>query len=351
MFSFLLILLAIVMFGLLIAIHEFGHFITAKLSDVKVNEFSIGMGPKLLGKQGKETFYALRLLPIGGYCAMEGEDEDTNDPHSFQKAKAWKQFLILVAGATMNFLAGLAIFFFLSLSTKSYVAPVIDGFLPGFLPDDQAQLLVGDRILEIDGHPVFVASDVATLFNRGDAELDLVVQRNGERLSLNAVHMPYFEYEGQMKRGINLKIEETTFWSACSQAWYQSIDTVRLVWMSLKDLISGTVGIRDMSGPVGIVDAIGQAASDAPTASAAMYSVFYFLAFIAVNLAVMNLLPIPALDGGRIFFLAINVIFTALTKKKLDSKYESIINTAGFILLLVLMALVAISDVLKLFGR
>lgn len=351
MTSVLLVILAIIMFGLLIAVHEFGHFIVAKLSGVKVNEFSIGMGPKLWGKQGKETLYALRLFPIGGYCAMEGEDEDTADPRSFQKARAWKQFLILVAGAFMNFAAGLIIFLFLALSVKSYVSPVIDGFLPGFVPDSQAQLMEGDRILSIDGHPVFVANDVTTFFSRGGDNLDLVVKRGGKRIHLEQVHMPYFEYNGEQKRGINLRIEETTLWGACTQAWYNSIDTVRLVWMSLKDLITGAVGIRDMSGPVGIVDTIGQVASAAPTVGSAAYSVFYFLAFIAVNLAVMNLLPIPALDGGRIFFLVINVIFTAITKKKLNPKYEGMVNTIGFVALLALMAFVAISDVLKLFGR
>lgn len=351
MSSVLLVILAIVMFGLLIAVHEFGHFMTAKLSGVKVNEFSIGMGPKLLGKQGKDTYYALRLLPIGGYCAMEGEDEDTADPRSFQKAKAWKQFLILIAGAFMNFVAGLVIFFFLSITAKNYVTPVIDSFLPGFVPDSQAQLMEGDRILKIDGHAIFVANDVTTFFNRGGDTLDLVVERGGEHIRLDGVYMPYFEYEGQLKRGINLTTQEMTFSSACSQAWFNSIDTVRLVWMSLKDLITGAVGLRDMSGPVGIVDAIGQVASSAPSAGVAAYSVFYFLAFIAVNLAVMNLLPIPALDGGRVLFLFVNVVYTAVTKKKLNPKYEGVVNTVGFAALLALMALVAISDVLKIFGR
>lgn len=349
--SVLLVILAIIMFGFLIAIHEFGHFITAKLSGVKVNEFSIGMGPKLLGKQGKETYYALRLLPIGGYCAMEGEDEDTSDPRSFQKAKPWRQFLILIAGAAMNFFVGLLIFLFLALSAQFYVVPVIDGFLPGFEQDNQAQLMEGDRILSIDGHPIFVASDITTFFNRGNDEFDFEIKRNDKRVTLENVSMPLIEYEGTWKRGIHLKVEETTFFGACHQAWNNSIDTVRLVWMSLKDLITGAVGIRDMSGPVGIVDTIGQVASTAPTTGIAIYSIFYFLAFIAVNLAVMNLLPIPALDGGRVFFLLINVIFTAITKKKLNSKYEGIVNTVGFVALLALMALVAISDVLKLFGR
>lgn len=351
MSSVLLVVLAVVLFGFLIAIHEFGHFITAKMSGVKVNEFSIGMGPKLWGKQGKETSYAIRLLPIGGYCAMEGEDDDSQDPRSFGKAAYWKQFLILIAGAFMNFLAGVILFFVLAVSARSFVMPVIDSFLPGFIPDSQAQLMEGDRILSVDGHPIFVAGDVTTFFSRGGDYLDLVVVRNGEKLSLKNVYMPYFEYNGEMKRGVLLQEAETTLISACGQAWLNSIDTVRLVWMSLGDLVTGAVGIRDMSGPVGIVDTIGQVVTEAPSASVAAYSVIYFLAFIAVNLAVMNLLPIPALDGGRVLFLLVNVIYHAFAKKDINPKYEGIINAIGLVALLALMAIIAISDVLKILGR
>lgn len=351
MSSFLLILAGILMFGLLIAIHEFGHFITAKLSDVRVNEFSIGMGPTLLSKQGRETLYSLRLFPIGGFCAMEGEDEDTGDPRSFQKAAAWKKFIILAAGAFMNFMAGLLIFLIFTASSPTYVTPVIADFLPGFTPDPNATLQVGDRILSVDGNPILMGSDVELFFSRGGDDLDLVVERNGQRVTLNQVHMPPFLYQGNMKRGIMRQERETTVFSAVEQAWLNSIDTVRLVWLSLGDLFTGAVGIRDMSGPVGIVDMMGQVAGEAESSSAAFVGILYFVAFIAINLAVMNLLPIPALDGGRIFFLLVNLVYTAVTRRHLDPKYEGAINTVFFVALLGLMVVVAASDILKLFGR
>lgn len=348
----LLVILGILLFGFLIAIHEFGHFITAKLSGVRVNEFAIGMGPKLWSRQGSETLYTLRLFPIGGFCAMEGEDEDTDDPRSFQKAKAWKKFLIMAAGAFMNFVAGLLIFLILAAASDSYVAPVVADFLPGYTPNSSPQLQIGDRILSVDGHPVFVADDVRLFFHRGGDDLDIVVRRNGEKVTLKGCHMPPFLTEdGYQQRGIQLEARPLTFGNILQQGWGDSIDTVRLVWISLGDLFSGAVGIRDMSGPVGIVDMMGQTVRHSETVGLAAYNIFYLVAFIAVNLAVMNLLPIPALDGGRIFFLLINLIYTAITKKELNPKYEGIVNTVCFVALLGLMVVVAASDILKLFGR
>ncbi len=352
MTTFLLILAGILMFGLLIAVHEFGHFITAKLSGVRVNEFAIGMGPKLLSRQGEETLYSLRLFPIGGYCAMEGEDEDTGDPRSFHRAKAWKKFLILVAGAFMNFLVGFLIFLAISATAEVYSIPVISGFLDGYTPPAGVQQLqVGDQILSVDGNPIFVSSDVSIFFERGGDELELVVRRNGEKLVLEDYYMPFFATEDGMKRGIVLDYARNTFGGVFTQAWYNSIDTVRLVWLGLCDLLTGAMGIRDMSGPVGIVDMMGQVAQEAPTPTIALANILYFIAFIAINLAVMNLLPIPALDGGRIFFLLVGLFFTALTKRKLDPKYEGAVNAVFFVALLGLMLVVAASDILKLFGR
>lgn len=348
----LFVIVGILLFGFLIAVHEFGHFITAKLSNVKVNEFSIGMGPKLWSKQGSETLYSLRLFPIGGFCAMEGEDEDTGDPRSFQKAPPWKKFIILVAGAFMNFVAGLLIFCVLSASTPRYTIPVVAGYLPGYDPPlSSPRLEMGDRILSVDGNLIFVSSDVQLFFNRGGDDLDLVVRRNGRRVVLKDVHMPPFLHEGELKRGIQLSVQSTTLLGMLEQAWLNSIDTVRMVWLSLGDLFTGAAGIRDMSGPVGIVDMMGQTAQNSKTTALAAYNILYLIAFIAVNLAVMNLLPIPALDGGRIFFLIINLLYTAITKRKLDPKYEGIVNTVCFVALLGLMVVVAASDILKLFGR
>ncbi|MEG2958626.1 MAG: site-2 protease family protein [Oscillospiraceae bacterium] len=351
----LYIVIAILMFGVLIAVHEFGHFATAKLLGVKVNEFAIGMGPKILSKQGKETLYSWRLFPVGGYCAMEGEDEDTEDPHSFQKQAAWKKLLILVAGSFMNFLAGFLIFLVLFSQVTAFVTPVLTGFLDGFEGQGQQGLMVGDRITKVDGHMIFMGSDLDLFFSRGGDTLDLEIKRDGRKIILNDFSMPVKEYttegETRMLRGVIRERKEATFLDRVQIACLNTVDTVRMVWMGLGDLVTGAVGLRDMSGPIGIVDMIGQVGENAPTTGLAVQNIFSFIAFIAVNLAVMNLLPIPALDGGRIFFLAVNSIFTFFTRKKLDPKYEGYVNAAGLICLLGLMAVVAVSDVLKLIGH
>lgn len=353
----LLVILGILLFGFLIAIHEFGHFITAKLSGVKVNEFAIGMGPKLWSRQGSETLYTLRLFPIGGYCAMEGEDEDTDDPRSFQKAKVWKKFLIMAAGAFMNFVAGFLIFLGLCIGIEAYSVEVIDSFEPWSALPAQG-LEVGDRFLRVDGHPILVKGNAKLFLDRAGPVADIEVLRDGQRLVFSDVEMtrtPVIGADGkaEMKLGVTLdsQVFPATLGDKLRLSWNNCIDTVRLVWISLGDLFSGAVGIRDMSGPVGIVDMMGQTVQHSATPGLAAYRIFYLVAFIAVNLAVMNLLPIPALDGGRIFFLLINLVYTAITKKEINPKYEGVVNTICFVALLGLMVVVAASDILKLFGR
>lgn len=357
MSSFFLVLAGIILFGLLIAVHEFGHFITAKLSGVKVNEFAIGMGPKLWGKQGRETLYSLRLFPIGGYCAMEGEDEDTGDPRSFLKAGVGKKLFILVAGAAMNFLLGYLIFLCLYLSVQSYSVEVVDRFEPwSALPAQGLQ--VGDRFLVVDGHRVLVDGDAKIFLDRAGARADIEVLRNGQRVLLEDVDMsrtPVTQVDGSTRQllGVTLKGEwlPATFGDKLRLSWNSALNTVRMVWMGLGDLVTGAVGIRDMSGPVGIVNMMGQVANQSETPTIAFANILYFIAFISINLSVMNLLPIPALDGGRIFFLAVNLVVSAITKRELDPKYEGAINAVFFVALLGLMVVVAASDILKLFGR
>lgn len=353
----LLVIVGIILFGLLIAVHEFGHFITAKLCGVKVNEFAIGMGPKLFSRQGKETLYSLRLFPIGGFCAMEGEDEDTADPRSFQKAKAWKKFLILIAGATMNFLIGVLIFVGLYLGIQNYGVEAVGDFEPwSALP--QQGLQVGDEFLSVDGHKILVSGDASIFLDRAGDYADIEVLRDGQRIVLEDVNMARTAVTGAdgqvyQRLGVTLatKVYPATLGDKLRLAWNHSMNTIRLVWMGLGDLVTGKVGLRDVSGPVGIVDMMGQVAGQAETAASAFLSILSLVAFIAINLAVMNLLPIPALDGGRIFFLFVNLIFTAVTKKRLDPKYEGVVNAVFLVGLLVFMAVVAASDVMKIFGR
>lgn len=348
-------ILAILMFSLLIALHEFGHFLAAKLCGVKVNEFSIGMGPLLFSHQRGETQYSLRAVPIGGFCAMEGEEENTNDPRSFYSKPAWKKLIILVAGSLMNFLTGFLIFWLLFAQTSSFTLPVISQFMDGFPLESEAGLLPGDRILSVNGETIYTSTDLILFFSRSQGDtMDLVILRNGERLERN--HLPLqlrdYQYEGvvQKKYGLIFEVVPNTPLEALRQTWYQSIDMVRLVRVSLSDLFSGRVGIRDMSGPIGIVGMMSSVGSESPTTLLAVLNILNFTAFIAINLAVMNLLPIPALDGGRIFFLLISGLFHLVTRKKIDPRYESYVNAAGFACLILLMMVVAFNDIVKLTG-
>lgn len=353
----LYILIAIILFGLLIAVHEFGHFITAKMLGVKVNEFAIGMGPRILHKTKGETEYSLRLLPIGGFCAMEGEDEATDDPRSFACQAGWKKFIILVAGSFMNFVAGLLIILVLFSQATAFSSPVLTGFMDGADHLVEGGLQTGDRIYRIDGHRIYFTGDVSLYLGRAGDTVDLEIVRDGDRILFHdfdfAAKVPYEDENGQTtyKRGIYFgKVEEATIWLILKNTWYQAVDCVRMVWLSLGDLIGGQAGLRDLSGVIGIVDAVGDVGASATSVAEGLYSVFSFMSLIAINLAVMNLLPIPALDGGRIFFLIIGGIFKLFTRKKLNPKYESAVNVAGFVLLMVLMVVVAVSDVLKIAG-
>lgn len=351
-------ILAIFFFGLLIAVHEFGHFLTAKLCGVRVNEFSIGMGPLLWSHEGKETLYALRLFPIGGFCAMEGEDEESDDPAAFNNQGFWQKILILAAGAGMNFLAGLLLVLLFFNQSAAFYVPVIGGLFEGFPLEGEEGLMVGDRVVSINGHHIFSYSDLLLYLEREQGEpMDVVLKRDGEKVVLKDFPLEKRAYEvnGQTvyKFGITPSIEKATLAVKLREGLYNTIYFVRSVILGLEDLIGGRAGLDEMSGPIGIVATMTEVGEQTESTSgvlAAVWNVLYFVAFVAVNLAVMNLLPIPALDGGRIFLLVVTTLFTALTGKKLDSKYEGYVHTAGLVLLLALMAVVALHDVFRLMG-
>ena len=349
------ILFAILLFSFLIFIHEFGHFIAAKLSGVQVNEFSMFMGPAIYKKQHGETLYSIRCIPIGGYCAMEGEDEDTDNPRSFQKAAWWKRLIILVAGAALNFLVGVMIMVIVFLPAKQFITPVVSSFEPWSTVQGEEGLRVGDRFLEVDGEKIYTQSNVSMMLslNPGDVH-DLVVERNGEKVVLDDFEMLRHEVENEdgtksMLYGFSFSLEDATFGGKLRYAWLNSLDTVRTVRLSLQMLLSGQAGLKDMSGPVGIVQIMSDMAQQSATAFDAFMNMLYFGGFIAINLAVMNLLPIPALDGGRVVGLLLTTAVEKITKKKIDPKYEGYLHGAGMILLLVLMAVIMFKDIFVLF--
>ncbi len=349
------IIFAIFLFSLLIFVHELGHFMAAKASGVQVNEFAMFMGPAIWKKQKGETLYSIRCIPIGGYCAMEGEDTDTDNPRSFQKAVWWKRLIILVAGSAMNFLIGLLIMMIVYMPAKQFAVPEIAEFEQGCTLNHEDGLQVGDRILEVDGENIYVQSDFSTILalNGGDVH-DLVVERNGEKVVLNDFLMEKHEFPNgdgttSMRYGFSFGWEEATFGNKLSYAWYNTIDTVRMTRLSLQMLFQGKIGIRDLSGPVGIVNTMTDVAEQSATILDAIMNMLYFGGFIAINLAVMNLLPIPALDGGRVVILLLTTAIEGITKKKIDPKYEGYLHAAAMVLLLALMAFIMFKDIFTIF--
>ena len=246
----LYIIIAVLIFGILVATHELGHFASAKLLGVKVNEFAVGMGPALL-KWGKgETQYSLRALPIGGFCAMEGEDDDSADPRSFGRAAWWKKIVILCAGAAMNFVTGVVIMAVLYAPAAGFRAEFYGGPLEGYGTED-CGLLAGDRFLAVDGHRVLVYGNARFFLDRAGETLDFVVERDGQRVELKDVHLPYQERtdaQGNFTRLRGLTMasmaDPTTFLGKLGYAWNTCIDFVRVVWISLGDIVTGAVGLR-----------------------------------------------------------------------------------------------------------
>ena len=354
MSTFLYVLLAIFIFGVLIGIHEWGHFIAARACGVRVLEFSLGMGPLLWHREGKNgTQISLRALPIGGFCAMEGENEASDDPAAFNNAAAWKRLIILVAGAAMNFLLGLVLILLCFSQLDSFTTPTITEFMDGC--PYEGDLLVGDTFYRINGQRIFFSSDVGTYLARrtGDTS-DIVVIRDGKKIRLDDYPMVQREYideetgEPTMYYGLRFGVKETGVGAQLRYSWYCARDFVRIVWLGLEDLVTGAVGIREMTGVVGIVNVIADVGTQSPTVYDALLDIAYLTAFIAINLAVMNLLPIPALDGGRVLFLIVTWLAERMLRRRIDGKYEAYVNTAGLVALMGLMVYVMYNDIARI---
>lgn len=350
------ILFAILLFSALIFVHELGHFVTAKLSGVQVNEFSMFMGPALWKKQKGETLYAIRLIPIGGYCAMEGEDGDSENPRSFQKAAWWKRLIILVAGSAMNFIAGFLLVTIVNCFLTQAV-PQVEYLRTGSTLAQEGGLMAGDTILEMNGQSVGSTNDFSLILeeNPDVTEFDILVLRDSQQVLLENVTAKTQEFpandegEAGVYYGIQWATRHLSFGQAVKKSGEDCVYFVKLVWMSLKMLLTGEAHINDMSGPVGIVAMMNETAQISATKMDALLNLMYLGTFIAVNLAVMNMLPIPALDGGRVLCLLLTTAVEALTHKKIDPKYEGYLHGAGMILLLALMAFVMFQDIWKLF--
>ena len=349
------ILIAILIFGVLIAVHEFGHFLAAKACGVRVNEFSIGMGPQLFHKTKGDTEYSLRLLPIGGYCAMEGEDEDSDDDRALGRQVWWKKFIIFVAGAFMNFLTGLIIVICLYAGAQAFYTTEIVELNPDFPQQGEDGLMPGDTIYAINGERIYLKSDVSLIMGLGDTgTIDMTVLRDGKKFDRTLTRQVYTDENGKEYEAYGFTyggIVEATPLLRLQYSWYQTMDYVRIVRLSLQMLLSGAAGVNDLSGPVGIVSTITEVGKETEAEAgfgAALENILFFAAMFAVNLAVMNLLPLPALDGGHVLFLLVNGIAVVLFKKEIPSKYLNVINGIGFALLMALMLFVTFHDIVKL---
>jgi len=353
------IVLAILAFGILIAVHEVGHFTAAKLLGIRVDEFAIGMGPKLLKKQGKETLYSLRLLPFGGFCAM-GEDEgESDDPRAFTSQRGWRRIVVLAAGAIANFVVAFIVIMALTSGSENFAGTTITKLVDGFPNEGVEGLMVGDTLVSINGERLYYIEDFKLFMGLADRvgakEVDLVIRRDGEKIRLDNFPLEQRDYvvngKTEFRFGITLNEIEPNAMEKFKFSCYSAMNYVRLIRVSLAQLISGAASIQDLSGPVGIVDTMNDIGQSSPTVGAALLNIAGFMAFIGVNLAVMNMLPIPALDGGRILFIFISWFIAKILRRKLDPKYEGYIHTAAFVLLMGLMVFVLVNDVIKIVSR
>jgi len=339
----LYVLLAILLFGVLIIIHELGHFLTARLFNVTVNEFSIGMGPKILSKKSRKsgTAYSLRLFPIGGYVSMEGEDEKSENDGAFCKKPVWQRMIITAAGSASNLLIGIIVMTILCSSTQ-----LISNTIGDFQEDAVSTefLEVGDKIVKIGNINTYTASDVIYGVNRyGTEPTEIIVIRNGEKIT-TTVTFDTFTQSGHVFGKVDFllytedSLNDVKIFTTLKHTIAQSRLMIRMVVDSLHDLITGEYGINDMSGPVGITEVVSDAAKEDNG------SVWFYFVLIAMNLGVMNMLPFPALDGGRIFFMLIELI----VRKPVPQKIEGIIHFVGMALLLLLMVFITFKDITKL---
>ena len=355
---FVTVIASVLVFGFLIFIHEFGHYIFARIFKVTITDFSIGMGPRLVSFTSKKTNirYALSALPIGGYVAMAGEmmaEEGTedyekwkNDPNTFDKKPAWQRFIITAAGAAVNIVTGFLVIVLLGLIIDFGGTTVAKTYTPeelGTAVSTHGVLMPEDEIISIDGKRVDTTDELSyEIMRRATVPIDIEVIRNGERVTLTDVVFPTVSEQGQVFGAMDFSVYRTekTFGSVFSYSWSKSVLTVRMCFESIYDLLTGRYTFAAVSGPVGISSVIG----DAVSSERAGVNLLSLVALISINLGIMNLIPFPALDGGRLILTASEMV----TRRRIPPKVENMINFVGLALLLTLSVVILVKDVIQL---
>lgn len=348
--SVFFLLLTFFLMGILIFVHELGHYMTARLCGVTIHEFSIGMGKRLGGFTSKKTGiqYSFRLFPVGGYVAMAGEDEEVDDPNAFNKKNVFQRMLILVAGAGMNVLTGFLAMLILTtgMTVAGYSLPstTVAEFSIG-APSYVSGMEAGDRIVSVGGVKVHTGYDLSyeIMFN-GYKPIDVVVERDGKQILLEDVRFPSGVEQGVElgSMDFNVYAMESTVGNVLKTTYFRSISSIKMVFDSIGGLITGRFTLASMSGPIGVTSAV----ADVAAQPMAVWNILYLFALIAMNLGVMNLLPIPALDGGRLFFRFVELLRFG---KPVSPALEAKIHGVGMMLLLVFTALIAFKDIFTLF--
>lgn len=336
-------LVLVFVFGIMISIHEAGHFFTARLCKITVKEFAIGMGPKLFSWQSKkhQTKHSIRLLPIGGFVSMEGEDEDSDDENAFCNKPVWQRMLVVAAGPFMNIVLGVLLTLIVVLSQGPLASTVIADFNDNAMSNQK--LMVDDKIIEVDGTSVRTGNEVLyEIMNQGYEPIDVVVIRNEKEITLTDVTFGTLTEQGVTFGQMDFKVfpEERTFGSVLKQTASRSLSTVKMVYDSLIGMLTGRFGLDAVSGPVGVAQTVGDAAKTD------VVGFLYIGAILTINLGVFNFIPFPALDGGRFVLLCIE----GIRRKPINKKIEGYINFAGLVILFGFMIFITCKDIFKLFG-
>ncbi len=340
-------IIAIIIFSIIILFHELGHFLLAKKNGVRVNEFCLGLGPTLIGITKGETKYSVKLLPFGGACMMEGEDGDSEDERAFGKKSVWARISVVAAGPIFNFIMAFFLAFIL-ISCIGIDVPTISGVMEGYSAE-AAGMQEGDTIVKMNGKSIHFYREVSmySYFHEGET-VDVTYKRNGERFTAT-LEPTYDEESGRYLLGItnNYAREKGNVLTNIKYSVYELKYWIWTTLESLKMLVTGQVSANELSGPVGIVKSIGDT-YDASKSDGYYYvflNMINFSILLSANLGVMNLLPLPALDGGRLVFL----IIEAIRRKKIDPEKEGMVHFVGIMLLMGLMVLIMFNDIRKLF--